>query len=131
MFGFLRGALTPVTLPPVAETRERVQVLTRLASLSAEISRCARDGTHYNTALPFAPPSLYSSPSNPSAYSLGLTALLDKANLTLDAGERLCLMGRNGAGKSTLLKVIAGEVKVDGGEIQREQDLRVTEALLQ
>ena len=49
--------------------------------------------------------------------NLGRTALLDKANLTLEPGERLCLMGRNGAGKSTLLKVIAGEVKVDGGEI--------------
>jgi ATP-binding cassette subfamily F protein uup len=59
--------------------------------------------------------------------NLGRTALLDKANLTLDAGERLCLMGRNGAGKSTLLKVIAGEVKVDGGEIQQEQGLKVTQ----
>jgi ABC transport system ATP-binding/permease protein len=49
--------------------------------------------------------------------NLGSTVLLDQANLTLEAGERLCLMGRNGAGKSTLLKVIAGEVKVDGGEI--------------
>jgi len=59
--------------------------------------------------------------------NLGRTALLDKANLTLDAGERLCLMGRNGTGKSTLLKVIAGEVKVDGGEIQQEQGLTVTQ----
>ena len=49
--------------------------------------------------------------------NLGSTVLLDQASLTLEAGERLCLMGRNGAGKSTLLKVIAGEVKVDGGEI--------------
>jgi ATP-binding cassette subfamily F protein uup len=59
--------------------------------------------------------------------NLGRTALLDKANLTLDAGERLCLMGRNGTGKSTLLKVIAGELKVDGGEIQQEQGLKVTQ----
>mgnify|MGYP001604193683 CR=1 FL=1 len=59
--------------------------------------------------------------------NLGRTALLDKANLTLDAGERLCLMGRNGAGKSTLLKVIAGEVKVDGGEISRAQGLKVAQ----
>jgi ATP-binding cassette subfamily F protein uup len=36
-------------------------------------------------------------------------------------------MGRNGTGKSTLLKVIAGELKVDGGEIQQEQGLKVTQ----
>jgi ATP-binding cassette subfamily F protein uup len=60
--------------------------------------------------------------------NLGRTALLDKANLTLEAGERLCLMGRNGAGKSTLLKVIAGEVKVDAGEIvTAAQGLKVTQ----
>ena len=52
-----------------------------------------------------------------ASLNLGRTALLDQANLTLEAGERLCLMGRNGAGKSTLLKVIAGEAKVDAGEI--------------
>jgi ABC transport system ATP-binding/permease protein len=60
--------------------------------------------------------------------NLGRTALLDKANLTLEAGERLCLMGRNGAGKSTLLKVITGEQKVDAGEIMRaSQGLTVTQ----
>ncbi len=59
--------------------------------------------------------------------NIGRTALLDKANLTLDAGERLCLMGRNGAGKSTLLKLIAGELHVDGGEISRTQGLKVTQ----
>jgi ABC transport system ATP-binding/permease protein len=59
--------------------------------------------------------------------NLGRTALLDKASLTLDAGERLCLMGRNGAGKSTLLKVITGEMKADGGEIQQAQGLKVAQ----
>ncbi|MEC0227505.1 ABC transporter ATP-binding protein [Paenibacillus alba] len=29
-------------------------------------------------------------------------------NLEVQAGERLCIMGRNGAGKSTLLKIMAG-----------------------
>ncbi len=43
--------------------------------------------------------------------------LLDQAELRVDPGRRIGLVGRNGAGKSTLLKAIAGELPVDGGEI--------------
>ncbi len=46
----------------------------------------------------------------------GSTALLDGAELSVEAGERLCLVGRNGSGKSTLLKIAAGLVEPDGGE---------------
>jgi ATP-binding cassette subfamily F protein uup len=42
--------------------------------------------------------------------------LLDHVNLSIDAGERVCVLGRNGEGKSTLLKVIAGELAPDDGE---------------
>jgi len=49
--------------------------------------------------------------------SFGGPNLLDKVEFQLDRGERVCLVGRNGAGKSTLMKVIAGEIKPDGGEI--------------
>ncbi|MEM7207680.1 MAG: ATP-binding cassette domain-containing protein [Pseudomonadota bacterium] len=48
--------------------------------------------------------------------SFGGPALLDNANLTLDKGERVCVVGRNGEGKSTLLRVINGEIAVDSGE---------------
>ncbi len=44
--------------------------------------------------------------------------LLDGAELRVDPGRRIGLVGRNGAGKSTLLKAIAGELAVDGGEIR-------------
>ncbi|PQA49445.1 ATP-binding cassette domain-containing protein [Amnimonas aquatica] len=51
--------------------------------------------------------------------------LLDKTAFSLERGERVCIIGRNGEGKSTLLKVIAGEITPDGGEIVRQQGLRI------
>ena len=44
--------------------------------------------------------------------------LLDNANLTIDSGQRIGLLGRNGEGKSTLLRLINGEIKPDNGEIR-------------
>jgi ATP-binding cassette subfamily F protein uup len=55
----------------------------------------------------------------------GLLPLLDRANLTLQAGERIGLIGRNGTGKSSLLNIIAGNGVLDGGEIRRTESLRV------
>ncbi len=57
--------------------------------------------------------------------AFGGPPLLDGVNLQLEAGERLCLLGRNGTGKSTLLKLVCGEVAPDGGEVFRQQGLRV------
>ena len=51
--------------------------------------------------------------------------LLNKAAFSLDRGERVCVIGRNGEGKSTLFKVIAGEILPDGGELVRQQGLRI------
>jgi len=59
--------------------------------------------------------------------NLGNTVLLDQVNFTIEAGERLCLVGRNGAGKSTLMKVLTGEVHADSGELIRSQGLKITE----
>ena len=55
----------------------------------------------------------------------GHVALLDGAALSLEAGERLGLIGRNGAGKSSLLKIIAGSEKLDDGLLQLTQGLRI------
>ncbi len=55
--------------------------------------------------------------------SFGGPAILEKISLSIDAGERVCLLGRNGMGKSTLMKVIAGDIMPDTGEIERQQDL--------
>lgn len=55
----------------------------------------------------------------------GHVALLDDVALLLEAGERLCLLGRNGEGKSTLLKILGGELQPDTGVIERSNVLRV------
>jgi ATP-binding cassette subfamily F protein uup len=48
--------------------------------------------------------------------TFGGTPLLEGADLSIGAGERLCLVGRNGSGKSTLLKIAAGLIESDHGE---------------
>jgi ATP-binding cassette subfamily F protein uup len=55
----------------------------------------------------------------------GHVALLDGAAFSLEAGERLGLIGRNGAGKSSLLKIVAGLEKPDDGLLQLTQGLRI------
>lgn len=52
--------------------------------------------------------------------------VLDKVSLSIDAGERICLVGRNGAGKSTLMKVIEGALDADSGNVERRDLLKVS-----
>lgn len=49
--------------------------------------------------------------------------LLDNADLTVEAGQRIGLIGRNGTGKSSLLKVLADIEKLDGGELHTQNGL--------
>ena len=55
----------------------------------------------------------------------GPQVLLDRVQLAIEPGERLCLVGRNGAGKSTLMRLIMGEVQPDGGRVTRRDGLRL------
>ena len=57
--------------------------------------------------------------------AFGHHALLEQVNFGLEAGERVCLIGRNGSGKSTLLKIAAGQVIPDAGEVRREVSTRI------
>jgi ABC transport system ATP-binding/permease protein len=48
--------------------------------------------------------------------TFGSTPLLTGAELSVSAGDRICLVGRNGSGKSTLLKIASGGLDFDKGE---------------
>ena len=60
-----------------------------------------------------------------ASLAYGHVPLLDKVDLHIDAGERVCLVGRNGAGKSTLMRVMEGVAELDEGAVWKKPDLRV------
>ncbi|MDO5769350.1 MAG: ATP-binding cassette domain-containing protein [Psychrobacter sp.] len=49
--------------------------------------------------------------------AFGVAPVLDGVDLSIDEGERVCLIGRNGEGKSTLFKLITGTIAPDSGEV--------------
>jgi ABC transport system ATP-binding/permease protein len=55
----------------------------------------------------------------------GLHPLLDRADFSIEPGERIGLIGRNGTGKSSLLDVLAGRGELDGGDLAAPAGLRV------
>ncbi len=57
--------------------------------------------------------------------AFGHVALLDHADFSLEAGERVGLIGRNGTGKSSLLKIISGRSKLDDGLLVMQQGLKI------
>jgi ATP-binding cassette subfamily F protein uup len=52
--------------------------------------------------------------------------LLEGIDLSIDRGERVCLVGRNGTGKTTIMKLITGEIQPDGGRIVLQQGVKIT-----
>ncbi len=51
------------------------------------------------------------------SYHSGNSLALDKVNLRIERGERLCLLGANGSGKSTLIKHLNGILLSKSGEV--------------
>ena len=57
----------------------------------------------------------------------GEQTIFRNANFVLEAGERVCLIGRNGAGKSTLFRLISGTIEPDSGDVRRRPDVHISE----
>lgn len=57
--------------------------------------------------------------------AFGEEKILDKADLSVQTGERICLVGRNGAGKSTLMKVLMGLQNLDDGQILKSNTMQL------
>jgi ABC transport system ATP-binding/permease protein len=55
----------------------------------------------------------------------GHLPLLLHVDLQIDAGERVCLVGRNGTGKTTLFRVFTGMAIPDEGDVRRMDTLRI------
>ena len=55
----------------------------------------------------------------------GDTLILEKIKFNLVPGSRIGLLGRNGAGKSTLIKLLAGEIKAQGGHFELNPNAKV------
>jgi ABC transport system ATP-binding/permease protein len=55
----------------------------------------------------------------------GIREILRGANVSIDEGERVGLVGRNGSGKSTLARILAGAEPPDAGELACRNGLRV------
>jgi len=55
--------------------------------------------------------------------AFGEDKILDKAELSIQTGERICLVGRNGAGKSTLMKVLMDLQGLDDGQILKSSTM--------
>lgn len=57
--------------------------------------------------------------------AFGTQVILDNASFSLEARQKVCLVGRNGTGKSTLLKVINEEMALDDGVLNRAKGHRI------
>jgi ATP-binding cassette subfamily F protein uup len=57
--------------------------------------------------------------------AFGHHPLLDHADLVVELGERIALIGRNGTGKSSLVKAAIGEVQLDDGKLWLQPGIRI------
>ncbi len=61
----------------------------------------------------------------------GTKLVLERANLVLNPGEKVALVGRNGAGKSSLFALLAGRLHADAGDVEIPPKWRLGEVAQQ
>ncbi|MBW7931657.1 MAG: ATP-binding cassette domain-containing protein [Gammaproteobacteria bacterium] len=62
---------------------------------------------------------------NRVSLAFGDIPIFHEVDFAIEAGERVCLIGRNGTGKTTLLRLISGSIQPDAGEVALRRDLVV------
>ncbi|WP_163938474.1 ABC transporter ATP-binding protein [Paraferrimonas sp. SM1919] len=63
---------------------------------------------------------------NNGSLAFGHTPLLKNVDFSIEAKERVCIVGRNGAGKSSLMKVIDGQIQLDDGVLNIDSGITVS-----
>lgn len=96
------------------------ETVLQVSHLSKKFSRTA-SGTFFNSAVDLAL-RLLGAVGKPRLRGSEFWALRD-VSLEVSRGECIGIIGPNGAGKSTLLKIIQGEMRPEGGTVERRGQL--------
>ena len=96
------------------EKRTRYEKLDSIATLSFSFNACS-----FEAKYPLETDELCFSYDPQAAF------LIDHLNLTLETGDRLCIIGKNGRGKSTLVKLLSGQLQPLKGKIRMHSLVRI------
>jgi len=103
------------------QAQSRVKALARMEKI---VSAHVDSPFHFSFKVP---PKIPHSLIDLEKVSIGYTdtPILEKITLQITPGSRIGLLGKNGAGKSTLIKLLAGELKLQQGELTSAEGLQV------